>query len=182
MARPGRKCTICHHKDRRKIERLLRDGSVTITAISQKYAVKRWCISRHRDSCMTIAAAEAIAQTHGSIHERSREAVAHIQRGVNSIDDFIARIENQYSVLSDILTEARESGERYDTRAALMAIREMRESLRLYLDLYREARLGEQESKDQQSQKFDIMMKAVMEALADHPEARAEVVRRLENI
>lgn len=180
--KPGRKCKTCSHPKRAKIEALIIDSKTPILSISRRFNVSRGALTAHRDKCMRPAVEELISRTEAQTIAQTHATVLRVNRAVASIHDFIERIDDQYSTLSGILAEATAQGEERDPRLALGAIREMRETLRFYLDLFRESRISEQESKKDMSQKFDATMKAVMEALAEHPEALAAVVARLDEV
>lgn len=182
MSRPGRKCRVCQSKSRLKIEQCIIDAKVSIRAIERRFNISRRSVTNHRDKCMRPALAKIVQDAENDTRAQTHEAAIKINRQVRCIQDFIDRIEHQYGELGDILQEARREGETYDIRAAILAIREMRESLRLYLDLHRETRISEKESKEKEAQNFDITIKAVMEVLAGYPEASAAVIARMEEM
>ena len=131
---------------------------------------------------MRPALAKIVQATEEDTLIKTHDTVIKLNSQITCIQDFVDRIEKQYSTLSSILEETRLKGETYNVRDSIAAIREMRESLRLYLDLYRESRISNEASKEEQSQKFDITMKAVMEVLAEYPDAREAVIRRIEDL
>ena len=153
-----------------------------MNSLSRRFGVSRHAIARHRNNCMRTALAQIVSEAEQDALIDRHNVVLSMQKQVSCIQDFIDRIEQQYSTLTEILEETRLKGETYSIPGSLAAIREMRESLKLYLDLYRESRIASDESKEQQYQNYDAMMKALMEALAEYPEAMSAVMDAMKEI
>jgi hypothetical protein len=153
----SRSCTICPHPQKREIDASLVTG-LSVRKTAAKYGVSYDALLRHKAGHLPATLARA--------HE-AREA-ARAGRLLDEARDLQARTLNA-------LRTAESEG---DLRTALIGVREARRMLELLARL-----LGAIEERPSPSpllsQEWIAVRTAILEALAQHPEARNAVVTRL---
>jgi hypothetical protein len=151
----GRPCTVCLHPDRTAIEVELVEGTLAV-AISRRFDINKQAIMRHRDNHMAVAALVEGAQ-----------AVAE--------EEAIQRASSLLKTAEAILSEARAEGDK------AMALQAIREASRVVLVLAKMS--GDIDTSTQINVTFAPVMielqAVVMAALANHPQAKADVVRAM---
>ena len=191
MSRP---CSICSHSERLEIDRLLLRGE-SYRKIAERFGLSTGSISRHKEAhigtdlrdvreVMIQAREEALAEIKGEVKARDMEEVkAEViteARGVIASRLELCRDHfGQLRVLRERAALALETAEgAEDVKTALLAIKELRELVRLW---------GELEGKLQSQPTVNILvapewleLKAVIvTALRPHPEALQAVIEAL---
>ncbi len=111
------RCTVCARPDRQQIDLDLVTGDVSWNAIASKYGVNHSTVWHHAHRCIgrTVQANRKLAD-------------------MLSAENLLLRLSELDAIARDLLGEAHEAG---DIRAALMAVRESRETIFAY------ARIGQ---------------------------------------
>jgi len=154
-----RRCTVCNHPDREKIDRAL-FAKVSSAEIAGRYrTIGERAIRRHRTN-----------------HLPETLAKAHDAEEVAQADSLLDQVRDLQERALDILDKAEEAGE---LRTALGAIREARGNLELLAKL-----LGELDERPQVnvlvSPEWLELRAVIVAALEPHPHARGDVLRALE--
>ena len=110
---PGRKCKICQHKDRTKIDLDIASENGSLRAISDRYDVPIGSLKRHKESGHV---AKKIAKSAAAKEEK--EATSFLEM----VTDLRDRAEDLYKTAK----------EDKDVRAACGALREMRGAVELH--------------------------------------------------
>jgi hypothetical protein len=110
----GRKCKICEHKDRNKIDLDIASKNGSLRAISDRYSVPIGSLKRHKESGHVI---RKIA--------RAAEA-----KEVTAASDLLLQVQDLSKRALSILSQAEGTG---DLRTACSAIREVRSTIELLL-------------------------------------------------
>jgi hypothetical protein len=156
----GRVCTVCTHADRQTIDEEIVAGQPN-RAVARHHGVSRDAVARHHHH---------ISRALVSVQRRREE------RGAESLAD---RVEELFSRAQAILSAAEEDGR---ATVALGAIRELRGIVellgRLTGELSNQALTGTTINIIT-SPTWVLIRSAVIDALAEHPEARAAVAGRL---
>jgi len=120
MAKPGRKCTVCHHGHRDKIERALVLKRATRISLANKYGLGDDALKRHmenhvseerRREIVVEARREATAAVDAEINEEQVEVSSGLKRIVREIETILTRVRGE------------------DDQLALTALRDMRATL-----------------------------------------------------
>ena len=152
-----RRCTICDHHSRARIDAAIISGA-PLRDIASQYGVSKSALKRHKAGHMPAHLAKA------------KEAGE-----VARADDLLSQVRYLQDRTLSILTASEDAGEQ---RTALVAIREARGNLELLARL-----IGELDD----APKVNILMSAewmtiraaMIEALVPHPEARSAVANAL---
>jgi hypothetical protein len=108
----ARKCTICAHKDRNKIDLALVDPNETLRTISDRFGVSKSSLKRHKES--------------GHIAKKAaRSETAKDERETRSFFDEIADHKNKADTLYNMALDSE------DIRGACAALRESRGAIEL---------------------------------------------------
>jgi len=110
----ARKCTVCSHKDRNKIDSALTVRSDSIETISKQYSVSVSSLNRHISS--------------GHVSQMVAKAVE--AQEVAQADTLLEQVKSLSTRALSILSQAEGAG---DLRTACSAIREVRSTLELLL-------------------------------------------------
>ena len=155
-----RRCTICNHSNRNRIDRSLVKGT-PLRTIADRWSVSKTALIRHREKHLP---ASLVAS------KKAKE--------VTDADRLIANICNLRKRAHRILNRAEEAG---DDRTALSAIRESRNTLELLAKL-----LGELQTNTNinvlVTPEYQQMRTSILDALGPFPEARiagADALKRL---
>src|SRR5215210_8894002 len=148
-----RACTICVHENRHTIDRALVGGE-TLRTISDRFAVSKTALIRHKDE-----------------HLPAKLVMAQAAEEVAQADDLLDQVRDLQGRALAILDKAEEAGE---LRTALSAIREARGNLQLLAKL-----LGELDERPQVnvlvSPEWLELRAVIVTALGPHPHAREAV-------
>ena len=157
---PGRKCSICEHKERREIDRLLISGT-PYRKISKRFSVSAAALSRHKNQHIPAALSKA----------REAEVVA-------DADNLLVQVQELQNKALDLLTKAEQAG---DLRTALTGVREARSCLELLAKLQGEL---------QQEGTINITLApewvelrtVILETLQPWPKARMALAQAVEEV
>ena len=187
MSRP---CSICSHSERLEIDRLLLSGE-SYRKIAKRFGLSTGSISRHREAhigtdlrdvrvAMIQARQEALAEVKArDIEEVKAEIVAEAKEGLAARLELCRDHFDQLRVLRERAAMALETAEgAEDVKVALLAIKELRELVRLW---------GELEGKLQSQPQINILVApqwlelrtVIVTALRPHPEALEAVLSAL---
>lgn len=191
MSRP---CSICSHSERLEIDRLLLRGE-SYRKIAERFGLSTGSISRHKEAhigtdlrdvreVMIQAREEALAEIKGEakardMEEVKAEVVAEAKEGLATRLELCKDHFGQLRVLRERAALALETAEgAEDVKTALLAIKELRELVRLW---------GELEGKLQSQPTVNILVAPewlqlrtiIVTALRPHPEALGAVLNAL---
>lgn len=195
MARP---CSICTHSERLEIDRLLLSGE-SYRKIAERFGLSTGSISRHRVAhvgtdlrdvreVMIQAREEALAEVKAEIKDEVKtrsledvkaEVIAEARESIASRLELCKSHFDQLRVLRERAAIALETAEgAEDVKVALLAIKELRELVRLW---------GELEGKLQSQPTVNILVAPqwlelrtiIVSALRPHPEALEAVLAAL---
>lgn len=156
----GRSCTACAHPDRRKIDKALVDG------VSERTIAKRFGLSK------------TAVHRHSAGHIPSLLARAHAVEVVSSADDLLGQVTALKERALGLLATAEKAE---DTRAAILACREIRECISLLAELV---------GKIDKSPKVNVLVmpewtalrETILHALVPYPEAQLSLARALDGV
>jgi hypothetical protein len=156
----GRSCTACAHPDRRKIDKALVDG-VSERTIAGRYGLTKSTVHRHATG-----------------HIPALLTKAHAVEVVASADDLLGQVTALKIRALGLLTTAEKAN---DTRAAILACREVRECVSL---------LAELAGKIDKAPKINVLVmpewtslrETILRALVPYPEARLTLSRALDGV
>ena len=153
-----RKCSICAHKERDSINRLL-VNSESFRNIAKRYGVSTAALLRHNQ---------------GHIHDLLRKAkeATEITRGENLLEE-IKGLRNEAKRIS---AKAERAG---DFRAALAGVRELTRIVELLARLH--GALGEQPINIIVNPQWISLRTKILEVLEPYPEARVKLAGVLDN-
>ncbi len=155
-----RVCTICTHHEKPAINAALVAGE-PFRLIAERYGTSATALTRHKNEHLPIALSKA--------HEAKETALA---------DDLLAQVKALRNRAIKILTSAESAG---DFRTALMGIREARGCIELLAEM--EGEINRQPQVNITLSAEWIEVRAVLyQALADYPEARAQVALALQGV
>lgn len=166
-----RVCTVCTHEKRQEIDAAIVSGE-PIRGIAGRFDVSKSSLERHASSHLP---AEVIAAQDADEIERAN---AVLKASNKSVADLLENAELLQKAAQHILSRTFDGG---SYTAALGAIREARECLRLQGEL-----LGELDKRPQigiviASPEWAAVRTAILAALGPYPDARQAVVKALGN-
>lgn len=157
----ARTCTICTHPERHAIDQALIIDSAALRVLGSRYAVSYAALFRHKESHLPKALTQA-----------------HAAADVAQADDLLDQVQDLQRRTLAILATAEQ------TKAlglALGAIREARSNLELLAKL--EGKLREQQTVNiLVAPQWLHLRTVILGALADYPEARLTLARRLSEV
>jgi hypothetical protein len=156
-----RRCTVCDHKERATIDRLLVRQARANRAIALRYGLIHTSLRRHRDNHLPAKLAKA-------------EAASELARS----DQLLAELRDLHERTRLMLEDAEAAG---DLSTALRAVREARGCLELLAKL-----LGEFPERPELhlhlSAEWQAIQVAILTALEPYPKARVRVAEAIESL
>lgn len=153
------RCTVCAHKERDTIDRLLVRQARANRAIALRYGLVHTSLRRHRDNHLPAKLARA-------------QAASELVRA----DQLLAELQDLHERARLMLEDAEAAG---DLKTALSAVREARGCLELLAKL-----LGELPDSPELhlhlSAEWQMIQMAILTALAPYPRARVKVAQAIE--
>lgn len=159
-------CTICSHPSRQAIEAAIFDGA-TLRDVARQYATSKDAVARHKAHCIKPAVQEAK-------QERAKQEQVQILQTGNLALDRMARDEN----LIDEALRLAWDGEAKDVNLLIRLLQVSSKQIELRAKL--EGDLDERSITVTAIPEWRDLRNLLLEALAQHPQAKLAVMRALE--
>lgn len=153
-----RKCTVCAHPDRDRVDEALVSPSQALRNVAQRFGLSPWALWRHL-----------------SAHIPEELAQAASARRVASAEELLSRLEHYLEEAEHFLLEAKARG---DSQAGLRAIAEARKTCEVLLEVAGELDRSTQLRIALMPEWVELRTR-ILEALEPYPEARKAVMEAL---